>query len=103
MKKPEKTRETFQATVNIVYPNLNQEKAGITMNALQVDHIQLPNGLKIKIQTSDNELLIKIENMKNLRSLRATVDDLLLAKRLIETILETNTPIWRRNNAKNNS
>lgn len=102
MKRIEPLTQTFQARISIVYHSPNKKIAEITMKALQVDHTQLPPGLSIEMRTENNTLSIEIENMKNLRSFRATVDDLLMAKRMIETLLETNAHIWRENNAKNN-
>ena len=54
-----------------------EQKAKVIEKALEPDNVNFPEGLSLKIEEKENQLVFRFENEGDLRKLISTVDEIL--------------------------
>ena len=63
--------------IEIVINNITEQKAKVIEKALEPDNVNFPEGLNLKIEEKENQLVFRFENEGDLRKLISTVDEVL--------------------------
>ena len=63
--------------VQVTLNNISQDKAMAVQKALEPDNVNFPENLTLKIENVDNKLVFHFESQKNMKSLIASVDEVL--------------------------
>ena len=63
--------------IEIVINNITKQKAKVIEKALEPDNVNFPEGLNLKIEEKENQLVFRFENEGDLRKLISTVDEVL--------------------------
>ena len=63
--------------IEIVINNITEQKAKVIEKALEPDNVNFPEGLSLKIEEKENQLVFRFENEGDLRKLISTVDEIL--------------------------
>ena len=63
--------------IEIVINNITKQKAKVIEKALEPDNVNFPEGLNLKIEEKENQLVFRFENEGDLRKLISTVDEIL--------------------------
>jgi len=63
--------------IEIVINNITEQKAKVIEKTLEPDNVNFPEGLSLKIEEKENQLVFRFENEGDLRKLISTVDEIL--------------------------
>ncbi len=63
--------------IEIVINNITEQKAKVIEKTLEPDNVNFPEGLSLKIEEKENQLVFRFENEGDLRKLISTVDEVL--------------------------
>ena len=63
--------------VKIVLNNLSEEKIDAVKRAIEPDNVNFPDGLSLSIEKIDNKLVFSFEDMKEVKRLIGTIDEVL--------------------------
>ena len=63
--------------IEIAINNISKDKAKVIEKALEPDNVDFPQGLSLKIQNEENQLLFSFSSEGDLKKLIATVDEVL--------------------------
>jgi len=63
--------------IEIVINNITEQKAKVIKKTLEPDNVNFPEGLSLKIEEKENQLVFRFENEGDLRKLISTVDEIL--------------------------
>jgi len=63
--------------VQVTLNNISKDKAMAVQKALEPDNVNFPENLTLEIENVDNKLVFHFEGQKNMKSLIATVDEVL--------------------------
>ena len=63
--------------IEIVINNITEQKAKVIEKTLEPDNVNFPEGLNLKIEEKENQLVFRFENEGDLRKLISTVDEVL--------------------------
>ena len=63
--------------IEIVINNITEQKAKVIEKVLEPDNVNFPEGLNLKIEEKENQLVFRFENKGDLRKLISTVDEVL--------------------------
>lgn len=67
----------METTVKIVIEYLTKKKADAIMAALEPDNVDFPKGLSFEIENLDNALVFNFHSTGNMKTLTATIDEVL--------------------------
>lgn len=67
----------METTVKIVIEHLTKKKADAIMAALEPDNVDFPKGLSFEIENLDNALVFNFHSTGNMKTLTATIDEVL--------------------------
>ena len=63
--------------VQVTLNNISQDKAMAVQKALEPDNVNFPENLTLEIENIDNKLVFHFEGQRNMKSLIASVDEVL--------------------------
>jgi len=63
--------------IEIAINNISKDKAKVIEKALEPDNVDFPQGLSLKIQNEENQLLFSFSSEGDLKKLISTVDEVL--------------------------
>ena len=63
--------------VQVTLNNISEKKAQTVRQALEPDNVNFPENLTLEIENIDNKLVFHFEGQKNMKSLIASVDEVL--------------------------
>jgi tRNA threonylcarbamoyladenosine modification (KEOPS) complex Pcc1 subunit len=67
----------METTVKIVIEHLTKKKADAIRAALEPDNVDFPKGLSFEIENLDNALVFNFHSTGNMKTLTATIDEVL--------------------------
>jgi len=75
-----------EATVTIQY--VDHRTAEAILRAIEPDNLQLPDGIEIEAEAVDGVITVRVDCMRGIGSLVATLDDLLSCVQAAERAIE---------------
>lgn len=74
--------------VQVILNNISKEKAEAVQKALEPDNVDFPENLTLEIENVDNKLVFHFEGRENMKSLIATIDEVLEHVQVALKVLE---------------
>ncbi|MEM2160815.1 MAG: KEOPS complex subunit Pcc1 [Candidatus Nitrosotenuis sp.] len=67
----------METTIRITIENISKKKADAIRAALEPDNVDFPHGLSFDIENLDNALVFNFHSTDNMKTLTATIDEVL--------------------------
>lgn len=78
----------METRVKITIRNITKKKARAIKDALEPDNIDFPDGLSFRIENVDNALVFYFQSMDNMKTLTATIDEVLSHTQMALKVIE---------------
>lgn len=67
----------METTIKITIDSITKKKADAVRAALEPDNVDFPNGFSFEIENLDNSLVFNFHSTGNMKTLTATIDEVL--------------------------
>jgi tRNA threonylcarbamoyladenosine modification (KEOPS) complex Pcc1 subunit len=78
----------METTLKITIDHLTKKKADAVRAALEPDNVDFPEGLSFEIENLDNALVFNFHSTGNMKTLTATVDEVLAHVQMALKVME---------------
>lgn len=79
---------SLKCQVQVSLNNISKEKADTIKKALEPDNVNFPKNLTLKIENIDNKLVFNFQGQDNMKTLIATIDEVLEHVQLSLNVIE---------------
>lgn len=79
---------SLKCQVQVYLNNISKEKADAIRKALEPDNVNFPKNLTLKIENIDNKLVFNFQGQDNMKTLIATIDEVLEHVQLSLNVIE---------------
>jgi tRNA threonylcarbamoyladenosine modification (KEOPS) complex Pcc1 subunit len=79
---------SLKCQVQVILNNISKEKADTIRNALEPDNVNFPKNLTLEIENIDNKLVFNFQGRDNMKTLIATIDEVLEHVQLSLNVIE---------------
>lgn len=79
---------SLKCQVQVSLNNISKEKADAIKKALEPDNVNFPKNLTLKIENIDNKLVFNFQGQDNMKTLIATIDEVLEHVQLSLNVIE---------------
>ena len=78
----------METSIKIKINNLTKKKAKTIMAALEPDNVDFPKGLSFEMENLDNALVFNFHSTGNMKTLTATIDEILAHVQMALKVME---------------
>ena len=78
----------METTVKIAINQISKKKADAVRAALEPDNVDFPKGLSFEIENLDNALVFNFHSTGNMKTLTATIDEVLAHAQMALKVME---------------
>ena len=79
---------SLKCQVQVILNNISKEKANTIRKALEPDNVNFPKNLTLEIENIDNKLVFNFQGLDNMKTLVATIDEVLEHVQLSLNVIE---------------
>ncbi|MGQ0605762.1 MAG: KEOPS complex subunit Pcc1 [Candidatus Nitrosotenuis sp.] len=78
----------METTIRIAINHITKQKADTIMAALEPDNVDFPEGLSFEMENLDNALVFNFHSAGNMKTLTATIDEVLAHVQMALKVME---------------